>query len=863
MAVVVSAYGKWDGSQLAKAQADLDKLKREAQMAAGGFSSAMATAGAKMKAVGSYISAAGKKMTLGVTLPLVLLGKKATDAAVQYQSAMTQVQAAGDVSRANMRLLRAEAFKMASGFGASSAESAAAMEDLIKAGLSAQDVIGGGLKQALTLATDGQMAASDASTILANAMSVYHLKAKDSVQITDALVASANATTASVSSLAQGLGNVGPVARSAGLHIQDTATALGILDQNGIKGAEGGTALKTFLLRLTPTTQAASTAMADLGLKFTDAHGDMLPMAQVVEQLRQKTKGLSQEQKQQALTTIFGTRGILAANALMGISKKKYDEVSAATRKAGGAQDLLNKQRKTEEFQLKRAAAQWQNAVTVLGGALAPIVETVAGWVEKLAKWFQNLSPTTQKVIVVIGVLAAVLGPLLIVLGAVVTAVGALAGAAAFIGAPILAGVLAVTAFWAALVIAYKKVDWFHDAVQKVFAFLKAAFARVLAYLTGTVWPVIKKVFTVIVNVVRVSIAIVLAIVITWVKAWIKTFQTLWQITEPIRKAIGWIIGFLGDAVGKVARVIHSIWNAITKPFSGIFETFKNIAGNIAKGIWQGLTEAAGWLKDAIWQWVKDVLPGPVEKALGISSPSKVFIQYGKYVTQGLADGIDAGTAEARKSAERLAKAVSDGAEAALASLEDKLGDRLDALKGKFRDFVGTVRDAFTGPGSIASVFQAATADQPATNIVSSLRSQVDQARRFSKDLKQLQKLGLNRTALMQIVSMGPVDGAAAAEQLLANVKSIKAVNRLQGQLRQYGTQTGKALGRPYYAADIAAARNAYQVAQHTTISVEKGAVVVTYPDGATKADKNRIEHVVDAAVQKAIKELAREMKAA
>lgn len=641
MAVRVPVLATWDGRALSRAQADMKKFAAQAKAAGSTSAGAFYQLGGQMRLTGERMAATGRSLSTHVTLPLVGIGFVATRAATEYGSAMTQVQAASDASAKQMAKLRDQAMGMADQFGVSGIEAAGALEDLVKAGLTPAQIAAGGLQQALTLAQTGQMGAADAATVLTNALATYGLKAGESQQVTDSLVAAANATTASVSSLSQGLGNVGPVASQAGLSIQQTAAALGALDQQGIKAAEGGTALKTFLLRLVPQTDAAKAAMDSLGVSFTDSQGNIKPLTQVVAELEKGTAGLTREQKQQALTQIFGTRGILAANALMNTGKKKLAEYEAATKKVGGAQKLLNKQRQTEEFQLKKAQAQLQNAAVTLGTALAPVVTKVANIVADLANWFSRLSPRTQDMIVKAGLLAAALGPVLLVTGKLISAGGflfqtvgkmilaskalvasqlvqaavskAVAAAqwlvnAAMSANPIGLVVAAIVALIAIFVVLWKKNETFRKIVVATWNAIKAAALRVWGALKAyflTMFGIYKAIFTK----AFAAIKAVVTRVFDFFKAYFRTvfavykaiFTTAWNVLRTVVTTVwGRIKDAVQGALQRIKDVITTVMGVVKSAWRTAWGGFKDVVTNVWDGIVSGVKGSVNLIIDAL-----------------------------------------------------------------------------------------------------------------------------------------------------------------------------------------------------------------------------------------------------------------------
>ena len=292
--------------------------------------SAAGLSSAQKRFAGLATAAAGLTAGLGAVI----------SSAASFDKTIRQVGAAANVPAQGMKSLSELALKMGADTSFSAKQAADAMLELAKGGISEADIRAGALQETLTLAAAGGLELGSAAGYMSNALNTFGLQAKDAGSVAAALAGGANASTASVESLGMALGQVGPGARLAGLSLAETTGVLAAFDNAGIKGSDAGTSLKTMLTRLIPTTDAASGAMADLGLKFTDASGNMLPITNIADQLKAKLTNLSDAQRTAALTTIFGSDATRAATILMQEGSAGLGKYIAATSDLSQAQKM-------------------------------------------------------------------------------------------------------------------------------------------------------------------------------------------------------------------------------------------------------------------------------------------------------------------------------------------------------------------------------------------------------------------------------------------------------------------------------------------------------------------------------------------
>ena len=234
----------------------------------------------------------------------------------EFDHQMSAVAATGDEARASLDGLSAAALKAGRDTAFSATEAAQGVEALLKAGLSAKDVLSGGLTGALSLAAAGELSVGDAAEITSTALSQFALAGDQASHVADLLSAGAGKARGDVSDLAMALNQSGLVANQFGLSVEDTVGTLTAFAAAGLLGSDSGTSFKTMLLQLANPSNKAASLMGDLGIAAYDAQGKFVGITNLAGQLQSKLGSLTQEQRNSALATIFGTDAIRAANVL-------------------------------------------------------------------------------------------------------------------------------------------------------------------------------------------------------------------------------------------------------------------------------------------------------------------------------------------------------------------------------------------------------------------------------------------------------------------------------------------------------------------------------------------------------------------
>jgi TP901 family phage tail tape measure protein len=380
----------------------------------------------RLQVVGDGMATLGKKMTLGLTAPLAGIGVAAVMVQKDFDVAMKSLQVNANASADDMVRLSALAKQMGADTVFSAGESADAMLELSKGGLSIAAIEGGALAATMNLAATENMALADAAGIVVNSMNQFGVAAGESAQIADILAAGAVASTAGVYDLAGGLKYVGTTAKQFGYSINDTVTALAAMNNAGIDATSAGTSLNRFMLGLIGTTPKATKTMKELGLNFRDARGELLPLNQVVGILQQELSGLSAPERAQALKNIFGVEGMRAANIMLELGAQNFADLGEQVSKSGVAAELANARMSGMAGALEQLKGSLETAALEIGEVMAPYVIKLAEAIRSLVDRFLALPGPAQAIIVAMGAFAAALGPVLWIGGKVMVLVGAL-----------------------------------------------------------------------------------------------------------------------------------------------------------------------------------------------------------------------------------------------------------------------------------------------------------------------------------------------------------------------------------------------------------------------------------------------------
>ena len=499
-----------------------------------------------MSTVGQVATSTGKTLTKAVTVPIVGIGIAAAKVGGDFEAQMSRVKAISGATGSSFEELRQQAIDLGAKTAFSAKESAAGMENLASAGFNAKEIMEampGLLDLAAVSGGDVALASENAATALRG----FNLDASQSGHVANVFAKAAADTNAEVGDMGEAMKYIAPVANSMGLSIEEVSAAIGIMSDAGIKGSQAGTSLRGALSRLAKPTDAMQAKMDELGLSFYDSEGKMKPLKDQIGMLKDAFKGLTPEQQQNALVTLYGQESLSGMLALIDKGPDKLGKLTDSLKNSDGAADKMARTMQDNmNSSLEQMMGALESAAIVIQKVMAPAVRKIADAVSGMVDMFVSAPEPVQKMIVVIGLIVAAIGPLLVIFGQAVVTI---------------------------------------QRVKVGFMALQAGLALMETSLAAVILPVLGIVA---------AIAAVIVIGVLVYKNWDK-------IVAFGKKAWANITKFVSDA----AKAIKEKWGDITQWFSDTWNNIKNGAKGLWDGTIQGAKDAVDSVKNA-WNGIKE-----------------------------------------------------------------------------------------------------------------------------------------------------------------------------------------------------------------------------------------------------------------
>lgn len=591
--------------------------------------------GGKLETVGNKMTRVGQKL-LPVTAGITALGTAAVKTTADFDSSMSQVQATMGITKDAMSDLNGEsvntmdalrdlAKQMGSETAFSASECADAMNYLALAGYDTQEIYDT-LPIVLNLAAAGGIDLASASDMVTDAMSALGMETSEADTMVDQMAKTASSTNTSVAQLGEGILTIGATARTVKGGTAELNTALGILANNGIKGAEGGTHLRNVILSLQNPTDKAASQMEALGVSVYDSEGNMRSLNDILGDLNTSMEGMTAQEKANIISQIFNKTDLSAVNALLANTGETWDDLQQSIIDSGGAaQQMADTQLDNLSGQLTLLKSALEGLAISFGEILMPIVRSAVEKIQAFVDKLNGMSDAQKQAVVKIMAVAAALGPLLIVLGKTISTVGttmktfsSLTKGVAKLGVKIagssgsitslgsalgtVAGpVLAVVAIVAVLVAAFKHLwdtnEEFRNAITGIWEGIKEKFAAFGDAITQRL-NALGFDFQ---NIVEVLKAV-----------WDGFCQVLAPVFEAAFSVISTVLGTVLDVIVGILDVFiglftgnwSQMWNGIKEIFSGIWNGVTGIltaALNMLKGIADVFLGWFGTSWDALW----------------------------------------------------------------------------------------------------------------------------------------------------------------------------------------------------------------------------------------------------------------------
>lgn len=490
---------------------------------------------------------------------------------------------------------------------------------------------------------------------MTDALTAFGLSAKDSGHFADILAAASSNANTNVSMMGETFKYCAPIAGALGFSAEDTAEAIGLMANAGIKSSQAGTALRTIMNNLAGDVKISGKAIGDVTIATTNADGSMRDLSDILADCRSAFGSLTESEKAQAAESLVGKNAMSGFLALMNAGEGDIEKLSSAIENCDGSaekmamtmQDNLTGQITILKSQLQELAISFGD---ILMPAIRSIVSKLQGFVDKL----NGMDEGTKRTVVTIALLVASIGPLLIIIGTAISKIGvamqgfvklangisklkvAVQGGAGVLGklgaalggisAPVLAVVAVIAVLVAAFVHLWKTNEGFRDAII-------GTWTRIKDTISGFCQGIVDRLnalgfqFTNIVDVLKTvwdGFCQVLAPIFEGV------FNNIANILSTVTGVITGILDiFIGIFTGNwsqawngIKEIFSSIWNGISSFFTNILNVIKGVADVVLgwfgtswnevwtniktffEGIWNGIAT----FFTTIWETLKNVV---------------------------------------------------------------------------------------------------------------------------------------------------------------------------------------------------------------------------------------------------------------
>ena len=569
----------------------------------------MGVLGETLQSAGDKISGVGQKL-LPVTAGVTALGTIAVKTGADFDSAMSKVAAVSGATGSEIDALREKAREMGSKTKFSASEAAEAMNYMAMAGWKTNDMLSG-IEGIMNLAAASGEDLASTSDIVTDALTAFGLSASDSGHFADILAAASSNANTNVSMMGETFKYAAPVLGSLGYSAEDSAIAIGLMANAGIKSSQAGTALRSAITNLAKPTDTVASAMEQYGISLTDSSGKMYSLRELMEQLRQKLGGLSEAEQAQAAASLFGKEAMSGMLAIINGSPADFEKLSNAIDTCSDTVDGYNGT--TEKMaavmqdnlagQVTILKSQLEELAISFSDILMPTIRSIVSRIQELVDKLNQLDPQTKETIAKIALVAAALGPMLVVLGKTISSVGTVfsavsklpalfstvqSGIGAITGAlgvslgPLLAIIAAVAALVAAFVHLWKTNDEFKSNIIAIWEQIKSTFTGLTQGITDRLNALgfDFESFTDVLKAAWDELCNLLA----------PIFEGVFQnISNIFSEFTGVLLGLLDVLIGLftgdweqcwygIKGIFTSIWNFIVNTFRNIMNTLKGIA---------------------------------------------------------------------------------------------------------------------------------------------------------------------------------------------------------------------------------------------------------------------------------------------
>ncbi|MBQ1648984.1 MAG: phage tail tape measure protein, partial [Bacteroidales bacterium] len=625
---------KYDALQreIVETEQELQRLQQEAEKANSTLSKIDAV-GQKMETVGNSIAGAGKKM-MPVTLAIGGVGTAAVKTAADFDTAMSQVAAVSGATGEDFDKLRAKAREMGSKTKFSASEAAEAMNYMAMAGWKTEDMLDG-IEGIMNLAAASGEDLATTSDIVTDALTAFGLSAKDSGHFADILAAASSNANTNVSMMGETFKYCAPIAGAMGYSAEDTAQAIGLMANSGIKGSQAGTALRTIMTKLQGELKLSGAAFGDMTIQTANADGSMRDLNDILADCRVAFGQMTESEKAQAAETLVGKNAMSGFLALMNAAPADIAKLEGAIDNCNGtSEEMAEIMQDNLSGQLTILKSQLEELAISFGDLLMPAIRNIVSKIQAFVDKLNGMDDSQRKVIIRIALLVAAIAPLLVIIGTTISKIGVamqgfvkLAGAvgkmktamsagtgimgklgAALggISAPVLAVVAVIAVLVAAFVHLWKTNDKFREAILGTWQRIKETVSNFVEGIRerlsalgidfGDIVETIKKIWN--------GFCALLAPVFE------GAFKVIASVLETV---LGVITGLLDVFIGIFTGNWDQAWTGVKEIFSSIWEGIKGVLSAVLETLKGLLDTFLGWFGTSwseVWSGIKTFFEG-------------------------------------------------------------------------------------------------------------------------------------------------------------------------------------------------------------------------------------------------------------
>ena len=626
------------------------------------FNDRTATTNDKLTGLSSAMGSVGSSLTKGLTVPIVGAGAAMIKTTADFEAGMSEVSAISGATGKDLDALTAKAKEMGAKTKFSASESAEALKYMAMAGWDTQKMLDG-LPGVMNLAAALGENLGTVSDIVTDALTAFGMKAEEAGHFADVLAKASSKSNTNVGMMGETFKYVAPVAGALGYAAEDTAIAIGLMANSGIKASQAGTSLRQIIMGLQGTVELTGDAFGKYVVETENADGSMRSFKEILDDLRDGFSGMTEAEKAANAEAIAGKVGMSGLLAIVNATGKDYATLTKEIYNAdGAAQQMADTMNDNLNGQLTILGSTIEGIAIQFGEIMLPYIKSMVQGLQNFATWLTNTSDSAKQIVVVIATVLAALGPLLLIgsklisgflsikmlLATTGTTLAALTGPLAIVIAAVAAFALAWTTNFAGI----------RDTVSNVMGTIFNTMKTILGTIKsawdnnwGGIQDKVKLVFEVIETVIRTVLGVIEGLiqvfsgVITgdWTKVWEgvkKVFTSIWEgIKSALKSFLKYIVNRIIDLAAtlyvKAKNAMNRLWDGfkeiwasvkewtiafindpigtLTKLGSKLFNKGKEVINKLWNGLKSAWKSVADWFTGIV-DWVSNIWEGIKKK---------------------------------------------------------------------------------------------------------------------------------------------------------------------------------------------------------------------------------------------------------